>query len=644
MKKVWLLLLFLALGGITHGQNLMSKDSLLRLLPNAKKDTSTVLLYLNIGQQFEDSEPEIAKKYYRKARDLSKEIHYPKGIINYISNYTYVLNMQSLKDSSLILNLQAVALSKKINDSLNLAKTLFNTGTSYSMLGDYENAISYYIQGKKIFAKIGNEETEYKADDLLQLLYYNMRQYKKGIEHGERAVKGFKKLNNLPWLISSLNNLGTNYCSIRQLDKAEALFKEALDLGIKINSKNAIAVQNLNLGDIYIQKGEYEKIKPFMEKALMHAKELELYETEVIALKGLAFYYLNEKDYPTAEKYAHEALVLANKYKLNVERVKIYTLLSNLSFTVQNTKEGNLYATKSTLLNDSILNESIQKNTLLLEKKYAFEEKNAKIKLQDLKLQRRNTLNYILIGSTIITLLVMFLLYKNYSHKQKMQQHRINELEKEKQLTATEAVLKGEERERIRLAKDLHDGLGGMLSGIKFSFQSMKQNLIMTPDNQQSFERSMDMLDSSIREMRRVAHNMMPESLVKFGLDTAIKDFCNEINTSGALNLKYQSIGINTVKIDQTTSITIYRVVQELTNNIIKHAQANLAIVQVTLTDSVLTLTVEDDGKGFNPEKIRNSKGMGWENIKNRIDFLGGKVNIDSEEGKGTSVLIEINL
>src|SRR6185312_7790505 len=162
---------------------------------------------------------------------------------------------------------------------------------------------------------------------------------------------------------------------------------------------------------------------------------------------------------------------------------------------------------------------------------------------------------YCLIGSTLALLVISLLSYRNYKHRQTLQQAKIDELETEKKLTATEAVLKGEEQERTRLAKDLHDGLGGMLSGIKYSFQTMKGNLIMTPENVQAFERSMDMLDSSIKEMRRVAHNMMPEALVKFGLDTALKDFCNDINQSGALQVNYQSIGMENAKIEQTTAI-----------------------------------------------------------------------------------------
>src|SRR5690606_25407219 len=114
----------------------------------------------------------------------------------------------------------------------------------------------------------------------------------------------------------------------------------------------------------------------------------------------------------------------------------------------------------------------------------------------------------------------------------------------------------GEEQERTRLAQDLHDGLGGMLSGIKYSFNTIKGNVVMTKENQQAFERSMDMLDSSIHEMRRVAHNMMPEVLLKFGLDTALKDFCNDISKTGVLQISYQSLGMKDVQPSQTTAIT----------------------------------------------------------------------------------------
>ncbi|MEO6681730.1 MAG: tetratricopeptide repeat protein, partial [Ginsengibacter sp.] len=529
-----LLILCLFLANPVHSQVLMNRDSLVKLLPSVKNDTNAVLLYINLGEQFESNEPETAKNYYRKAGELSNVLKYTAGKFKFISGYTYVLNMQGLYDSSLLLNLQGVEIARRAKDSLNLAKALFNSGTSYRLNGDYENAIKFYDEGKRIFIRFGDEETEMKANDILQTLYFDMKQFKKGIEYGEKAVTGFRSKNDLPWLGSALNNLGMNYSSIKEFNKAKQLFEEALQIGDRISDKNMVASQNLNLGDIFIQKGEYDKMKPYMEKALLLARELGLHESEVIALKGLSYYYHNSGQYEVSKNLANEALAITYQFNLKKQRNALFTHLSNLAYSMQDKKLGEYYATESTLLGDSLLNEKLQQNSLELEKKFEAFQKESKIKeleasgkVQSLTIKQKNTLNYLLAGAVLSLIIISLLIMRNDKHKQTIQQQRIAELETQQQLTATEAVLKGEEQERSRLAKDLHDGLGGMLSGIKFSMNNMKGNLIMTPENAQAFERSMDMLDSSIKEMLRVAHNMMPESLVKFGLDTALKDFCN---------------------------------------------------------------------------------------------------------------------
>lgn len=171
----------------------------------------------------------------------------------------------------------------------------------------------------------------------------------------------------------------------------------------------------------------------------------------------------------------------------------------------------------------------------------------------------------------------------------------------------------------------------------------MKGNLIMTPEYQLAFERSMDMLDSSIREIRRVAQNMMPEVLVRFGLDAALRDFCEDVNRSGTLKVIYQSIGLEAFPVDQTKAIAIYRIAQELLNNTMKHASASTAIVQLSRTATGLGITVEDDGKGFDTSILKAGRGLGWSAIQSRVDYLKGRLDIQSVPGKGTFVNIEIN-
>jgi signal transduction histidine kinase len=154
------------------------------------------------------------------------------------------------------------------------------------------------------------------------------------------------------------------------------------------------------------------------------------------------------------------------------------------------------------------------------------------------------------------------------------------------------------------------------------------------------FERSLDMLDTSIHELRRVAHNMMPEALVKFGLEEALKDYCANLNNAHILNVQYQSFGM-AQRIDNSTEIIIYRIIQELLNNIFKHAKATEVLVQLLREENRLSITVEDNGKGFDVSNLEKSKGDGWANIRSRVDYLKGKLDLHSDAQKGTSVNIE---
>ena len=635
----------------THAQVLMNKDSLLKLIKSTEENIDKVELYINAGQQFETNDPETAKQYYRMANVLSHKINYKLGQIKYITNYTFVLNMQGYFDSSLILNLRSVDLSRQIKDSVYLAKSLFNTGSSYRLKEDYENAVKYYEEGKKLFESFDDKRMIAQAYDILQNLFTGMKQYRKSLEYGKKAIKELKEINNPTQLGTAYNNLGLNYINLRQFDSAKNCFNEALSIALKTNDQHMEANLYLNMADVFIEQGNFLSIKSYMDKVLVISRKMQLYESETIALKGLSFYFQYIKNYPISRRYADSALAIAQKFDFRNERQKLYAHLSNLAYSMQDMSQGKYYAIKSNGLSDSMFNEAIQKNTLEIEKKYESEKKEIQIikleankKVQQFLIKQKNTLNYILIGAAISLFLVTMLSYRNYKQKQRIQQQKITDLETQQQLTATEAVLKGEEQERTRLARDLHDGLGGMLSGIKYSFDTMKGNLIMTQENAQAFERSMDMLDSSIKEMRRVAHNMMPEALVKFGLDTALKDFCNDINLTGVLRISYQSILVENVMFEQTTAIAVYRIVQELINNTIKHAGAQNAIVQLSKADNTLTLTVEDDGKGFDKNILNFSKGIGWNNIQNRVDFLKAILDVKTEKEKGTSVLVEIKL
>ena len=190
------------------------------------------------------------------------------------------------------------------------------------------------------------------------------------------------------------------------------------------------------------------------------------------------------------------------------------------------------------------------------------------------------------------------------------------------------------------MAKDLHDGLGGMLSGVKLSLGAMKGNSILSEDNTRLFARVLDQLDHSINEMRRVAHNMMPEALVKLGLPQAIQDYCDGLNESNNLKFKTQFYGLEN-RLEASTEIVVYRIVQELLNNVVKHASATETLVQVMRHENNLNVTIEDNGKGFVVNEADERKGAGLANVRSRVDYLKGQLDIQSSPGKGTSIHID---
>jgi two-component system, NarL family, sensor kinase len=238
---------------------------------------------------------------------------------------------------------------------------------------------------------------------------------------------------------------------------------------------------------------------------------------------------------------------------------------------------------------------------------------------------------------------IAFFTYRYLNIRKRIAEKEIIQLQQEKQLIASNSVIKGQEQERGRLAKDLHDGLGGILSGVKLTLNSMTGNQVLTEYSSQTFHRAVNQLDGAITELRRVAHSMMPEALLKFGLKDAINDFCEGINMTGKLKVNFETWGqIN--RHEQSVEVSIYRIAQELLNNIIKHADATEAHIQLNENENLLTLTVEDNGKGFDINNLQANKGAGISNIESRVAYLNGKLDIKSDASHGTSVEVQVEL
>lgn len=583
--------------------------------------------------------------------DISKKLDYRKGMRwGYSSAQLYYSDRGDFTNSILYAD-SAFAILKKdtgTNAKVSIAFLHNNLGGDYLKMGDFQQAIEQLTKAAALLEQYQPRSvaTVYST---LAGTYEKLKQPQKALAYGERAIAAAEKYGTR----SSIARRYVNYAGTLINQQAFAKANEVLDkiqpTVMELKESFLFVFYYQNRGYVAQSKKNHAEAVANFQKAYSYALANDDKYEQAAILNPLAASLVEAGRLAEAKTVIDSLLALSLRHKLRFGELNAYTNLAKWSMANGDYKTATQYLNRKMELADSISSNEVQEKVAMVETRFRVREKDNEIKMlqgekevQRLNLYQKDLVNKISLGGLAAMLIISLLVYRNYRNRQKLQQQRITELETEKQLAATEAVLKGEEQERTRLAKDLHDGLGGMLSGIKYSLHTMKGNLIMTPENAQAFERSIDMLDSSISEMRRVAHNMMPEALLKFGLNDALRDFCSDLNQSSALAVTYQSIGMEGVTIEQTKSVTVYRIVQELLNNTLKHAAAKNALVQLTYNNGELSLTVEDDGRGFEPRILNQSKGIGWSNIQNRIEFLKGKWDVDSREGTGTAVNIVI--
>ena len=243
------------------------------------------------------------------------------------------------------------------------------------------------------------------------------------------------------------------------------------------------------------------------------------------------------------------------------------------------------------------------------------------------RLKEKNILIYSIVIVFLLIAVLLFILWKSFRQKQKIEQLR--------------AIMEGEEKERKRIARDLHDGVSQTISAAKINLIAIENEIpFESADQKKKFEKIVGLVDSSFREIRTISHNMMPNALLESGLALVIKQFVDDIDSSVIkINLYTQGLEKH---FDSSIETILYRVIQECVTNVIKHAQASQLDISLIKDDEGVRVTIEDNGKGFNLNDINAFTGIGLKNIFSRIDFLHGKVEFDSSPDNGTLVSIYV--
>jgi signal transduction histidine kinase len=614
-----------------------------------KMDTSKIHIMGDLARVLiMNSDTVEAMKLLKEGLELCKKQNYDYGYGHMYNSWgIYYNEMTRFEEAEKYyqLSYDYFKKSKKDTAPLGAATALGNLGLMAQYKGDIEKAIQLKLRALDIWQASKVSERHTAVGNIyanVAGLYSKEGQFEKAIYYDKKGIEVRHIFNKRDSdLATAYLFLIDDFTKNKQLDSAKKYMAIAQALVDEFKTPILYLRYFGSAAKIAFEEKLFEKSLGYSKQMLMYAKEVKKDMQEMNADLLIAKNYRALHQPQKAISYLKDVITISHKVKGSEQRKNAFWELAGTYHQLNNTTEAYHYLTQYTSLKDS-LNEDENKLKLNeIDTKYQTAQKEKQILVLEKNEQTQKTLIYSLITGIFAVSLIGFLFFRNMSIRKKIAEKEVQQLQQERQLIATNSILKGQEEERTRVARDLHDGLGGLLSGIKLTLNNVRGNVILPESGAMAFSRALTQLDAAIDEMRRVAHSMMPEALVRFGLPEALQDFCDGINESGQLNVNLQTFGLET-RLDSSVEVVLYRIIQELLNNVIKHARASEAYVQITHDENHLTITIEDNGKGFDTSQLANNKGAGMSNIETRVAYLNGKMDIQSKTNEGTSVLIEI--
>lgn len=548
-------------------------------------------------------------------------------------------------------NLDSVSLEL---DSVKTLHLLLKNARKESKNNDYLAAVEYFTRSLNYLDEERDTSTYFLTKILLARAYIHLGYYRESVDHLRDAVKYYNDRKDTLHLATALAYLSRINLAEGATDLAKKNILKVAELNASIHSVPLRLHTLINQGVYLNQLQEYDKARQSLEKAISISKSKGLSSFYTLGLYELAKVYHLTGQQDEAVKALLKALEIEQVQNNPYLKRNIYKALAKDLEKLENYPSANLFLHQYTTLNDSLLNRERQAIINKLIVKYETRQKQKEIisleseqKVQEIQ----GRLNAVSQKALLISLAAMFvavfflvLFYQNklrsnqiiLEQNEKINRQQLIELENAKQISSMESMVKGQELERNRIAKDLHDSLGGLLSTIKLHYDALPQ-VNEKSEAQQEFIKINQMLDLACSEVRTISSNLQPGALANLGLEQAVNDLVMKYQDVTEADIIFQAFGMET-PIASSKAIHIYRIVQELLHNSIKHAEATEILVQLTEDQSELHVLIEDDGRGYDRSKIK--RGMGAENILSRVHYLKAELNIKTAPGKGTSTLI----
>lgn len=608
-----------------------------------KPGTDTAAINLMLARSHKILNPDTAIVCYNDILAISKAANYVDGA--FIALITKGIKYYEKEDYENYREYtrQAIPWARRSTQKDALAWCYVNIGEAYLCEGDYTTASEYYYLALDEVKKLPVTHTTVNVYNSLGQVNLRLGQAEKAMYYFNTAEDMSRREKLYYQLAMTYTYKGQHYTDIHKPDSARKYFNGVMDIGVQIGKVDLRAMANADLGKTYISEGEYNKAVSFLRSAIALAQNRFPYiVVDASYSLGDAWYHLHK--YGEAEAILDTALHEIISHNYRDYYITCYNKLIDVYKATGQYKKAMDYMDTVAVLKEALTSAEKARAINQMEIKYKTAEKDKVIAQNGLVIaQQNNTLtrkNFWIAGTAGSILLLLFAavgFYNRLRTRQRLQAGQIKTLQQENTISILKGVVQGEENERTRIARELHDGIGGMLSAAMMRFMTIRhENPAITQSN--AYREAMDTLTEMGDEIRKTAHNLMPEVLLKQSLPEAVQSYCNSMQVRDSLQIDFQSFG-DFSDIMQEFKLSAYRIVQELLKNIQKHAKASHALVELQMHDQTLTITVEDNGTGFDTTGVKS--GMGLKNLDTRIRSFDGHYTIESDPGKGTSVYIE---
>jgi two-component system NarL family sensor kinase len=547
-------------------------------------------------------------------------------------------------DSAMILFERALTVAKKKNDVPALIKINTALGKNSIASGKAEKGLTHLFEALRLLDVQPDTELMLKTRVNIMWGYLELKRFRDCINFGRASLNTVTP--EYEWIAIYLyNNIAVSYGELKNLDSAKYFAEKSIVSAAEVKDYQTLANAYFILGNVYSSSGMYDKAIAEYLKARPHREKVGnpfFIVSDLYTISGL---YQKLGQYRKGVDAGLEGLRVAEQYDMQLKFEGVYQSLAMNYEGMGDFRNASKYYQLWAIAKDSVYKNSAADAIAEVQTKYETEKKQQQIELQNVQLaeqQAQIRMTYLIIGGlliiTALIIVILVLVRNRLIRKQKLMKAENEVVVREAYIQAT---IQSQESERKRFAQDLHDSMGQLISSLRLIISSIERDPTLE-GKVELVTKSEQILDEMHKEIRSVAFNLMPQTLIQEGLLPALGEMARRISQSGRLQMKVSGFGLPG-RLGELQEISLYRVVQEWTGNSIKYSNVTRIDVQLVGHEDEITLTIEDDGDGFSVSSLENGSGNGWKNIQSRLNLVKASLFIDTVPGrKGTTLVVTV--